>query len=99
MLPPYCTSPGPFAAVQHCFVLHTTDRTVADSADFTTPLRDATGVWLEGGTSVASCRRLTWYPDTERALQSAGSRRRNWRGFRRRHDSGLLSGAWLLDSG
>jgi cyanophycinase len=48
MLPPYCAAPGPFAAV-HCAVLHTTDRTVADSADFVAPLKDATGVWLEGG--------------------------------------------------
>ncbi|MBZ5620296.1 MAG: DUF3471 domain-containing protein [Acidobacteriia bacterium] len=48
MLPPYCSAPGPFAAV-HCAVLHTTDRAVADSADFVAPLKDATGAWLEGG--------------------------------------------------
>jgi len=47
-LPPYCSGRGPFASV-HCAVLHTTDRTVADSADFVAPLKDATGVWLEGG--------------------------------------------------
>jgi len=47
-LPPYCSGMGPFAAV-HCAVLHTTDRKVADSADFVAPLKDATGVWLEGG--------------------------------------------------
>ena len=33
----------------HCVVLHTTDRAVADSAEFVAPLKDATGVWLEGG--------------------------------------------------
>lgn len=32
-----------------CTVLHTTDRTVADSEAFVAPLKDATGVWLEGG--------------------------------------------------
>jgi len=48
LLPPYCKPPGPFAGL-HCAVLHTTDRTVADSAGFVTPLKDATGVWLEGG--------------------------------------------------
>lgn len=30
-------------------VLHTTDRTVADSDEFITPLLDATGVWFGGG--------------------------------------------------
>jgi cyanophycinase len=48
MLPPYCKGSGPFAGM-HCAVLHTTDRTVADSAEFVAPLQDATGVWLEGG--------------------------------------------------
>jgi cyanophycinase len=33
----------------HCVVLHTTDRNVADSEAFVAPLKDATGVWLEGG--------------------------------------------------
>lgn len=49
MLPPYCKPPGPFASVAHCAVLHTTDRKVADSPGFVAPLKDATGVWLEGG--------------------------------------------------
>jgi cyanophycinase len=44
----YCTGPSPFAAVP-CTVIHTTDRTVADSADFVAPLTAATGVWIEGG--------------------------------------------------
>jgi cyanophycinase len=45
----YCTGPkSPFAAVP-CTVIHTTDRTVADSADFVAPLTTATGVWIEGG--------------------------------------------------
>jgi cyanophycinase len=45
----FCTSPkSPFAAVP-CTVIHTTDRTVADSADFVAPLTTATGVWIEGG--------------------------------------------------
>ena len=32
-----------------CTVLHTTDRKVADSPEFVAPLKDATGVYLEGG--------------------------------------------------
>ncbi|MCU1250647.1 MAG: cyanophycinase [Edaphobacter sp.] len=45
----YCTGPkSPFAAVP-CTVIHTTDRTVANSADFVAPLTTATGVWIEGG--------------------------------------------------
>jgi cyanophycinase len=44
----YCTGPSPFAAVP-CTVIHTTDRTVADSADFVVPVTTATGVWIEGG--------------------------------------------------
>jgi peptidase E len=47
-LPPYCSAPGPFAGLK-CTVLHTTDRKVADSPAFVAPLRDATGVYLEGG--------------------------------------------------
>jgi cyanophycinase len=47
-LPPYCSGNGPFAGL-HCSVLHTTDRTEADSEAFVTPLKAATGVWLEGG--------------------------------------------------
>jgi cyanophycinase len=45
----YCTGPkSPFAQV-NCTVIHTIDRTVADSAGFVAPLTTATGVWLEGG--------------------------------------------------
>ena len=45
----YCTGPkSPFAAVQ-CTVVHTTDRTVANSPEFVAPLKTATGIWLEGG--------------------------------------------------
>ena len=44
----YCGPKSPFAAVS-CTVIHTTDRTVADSAEFVAPLTTATGVWLEGG--------------------------------------------------
>ena len=45
----YCTSArSPFAGVS-CTVIHTTDRSVADSADFVAPLTTATGVWIEGG--------------------------------------------------
>jgi cyanophycinase len=47
-LPPFCSAPGPFAGLK-CTVLHTTDRKVADSPAFVAPLRDATGVYLEGG--------------------------------------------------
>jgi cyanophycinase len=32
-----------------CVVIHTTDRKVADSAEFVAPITNATGVWLEGG--------------------------------------------------
>jgi cyanophycinase len=48
MLPPYCNAGGPFAGMK-CTVLHTTDRKVADSPEFVAPLKDATGVYLEGG--------------------------------------------------
>ena len=45
----YCTgAKSPFAGT-HCTVVHTTDRTVADSAAFTAPIAAATAVWLEGG--------------------------------------------------
>jgi cyanophycinase len=44
----YCGPKSPFAAVP-CTVVHTTDRTIADSADFVAPLTTATGVWIEGG--------------------------------------------------
>lgn len=46
MLPPYCTT---IFAGMKCTVLHTTDRKVADSPEFVAPLKDATGVYLEGG--------------------------------------------------
>ena len=42
----YCSTV--FAKVK-CTVLHTTDRELADSPEFVAPLRDATGVYLEGG--------------------------------------------------
>lgn len=48
MLPPYCSVGGPFAGMK-CTVLHTTDRKIADSPEFVAPLKDATGVYLEGG--------------------------------------------------
>lgn len=44
----YCTDPATFGATR-CTVLHTTDPSVADSENFVTPLRAATGVWLMGG--------------------------------------------------
>jgi cyanophycinase len=46
MLPPYCST---IFAGMKCTVLHTTDRKVADSPEFVAPLKDATGVYLEGG--------------------------------------------------
>jgi cyanophycinase len=46
MLPHYCTT---IFAGMKCTVLHTTDRKVADSPEFVAPLKDATGVYLEGG--------------------------------------------------
>jgi cyanophycinase len=45
----HCHSNSPLFDSLHCVVLHTTDRTVADSPEFVAPLKDATGVWLEGG--------------------------------------------------
>ena len=61
----YCTSArSPFAGVS-CTVIHTTDRSVADSADFVAPLTTATGVWIEGG---RHWRRTDAYLDT-RTLQ------------------------------
>ena len=44
----YCGAKSHFAGMQ-CTVIHTTDRKVADSAEFAAPLTTATGVWLEGG--------------------------------------------------
>jgi cyanophycinase len=46
MLPPYCKT---IFAGMNCTVLHTTDRKLADSPKFVAPLRNATGVYLEGG--------------------------------------------------
>ncbi len=48
LLEEYCGPKSPFAAVQ-CTVLHSTDRTIANSVDFAAPLTTATGVWIEGG--------------------------------------------------
>jgi cyanophycinase len=44
----FCGPKAPFAALP-CTVIHTTDRTIADSPDFVAPLTTATGVWIEGG--------------------------------------------------
>jgi cyanophycinase len=44
----FCGPKTPFATLP-CTVLHTTDRTVADSPAFVAPLTTATGVWIEGG--------------------------------------------------
>jgi cyanophycinase len=44
----FCGPHSHFAAVP-CTVIHTTDRTVANSPDFVAPLTTATGVWIEGG--------------------------------------------------
>ena len=35
--------------VKHVVVLHTTDRKLADSEEFTKPIREATAVWFDGG--------------------------------------------------
>ena len=45
----HCHTTSPLLDGVKCTVLHTTDRKVADSAEFVAPLKDATGVWLEGG--------------------------------------------------
>jgi cyanophycinase len=45
----HCHSNSPLFDTVKCTVLHTTDRAVADSPEFVAPLKDATGVWLEGG--------------------------------------------------
>ena len=44
----FCGAKTPFAVVS-CTVIHTTDRTIADSPAFVAPLTTATGVWIEGG--------------------------------------------------
>jgi cyanophycinase len=44
----FCIDPTTFGGTQ-CTVLHTTDRAVADSESFVSPLKEATGVWLMGG--------------------------------------------------
>jgi cyanophycinase len=44
----FCGPKTPFATLP-CTVIHTTDRTVADSPAFVAPLTTATGVWIEGG--------------------------------------------------
>jgi len=45
----HCHSNSPLFDNVKCTVIHTTDRKVADSPEFVAPLKDATGVWLEGG--------------------------------------------------
>ena len=45
----HCHSNSPLFDNVQCTVLHTTDRKVADSPEFVAPLKNATGVWLEGG--------------------------------------------------
>jgi cyanophycinase len=52
-----------------CTVLHTTDRSVADRADFVAPLRDATGVWMSGGT-MSTLPDVYWHTATERELRA-----------------------------
>lgn len=37
------------AGARNLTILHTTDRTIADSEEFVAPLREATGVWIAGG--------------------------------------------------
>jgi len=44
----YCGPKTPWAEA-HCTILHTTDRTTANSKAFVAPLKTATGVWLIGG--------------------------------------------------
>jgi cyanophycinase len=44
-----CHANSPLFDAVHCVVLHTTDRAVADSEAFVAPLKEATGVWIEGG--------------------------------------------------
>lgn len=52
-----------FAAV-HCTVLHTTDRSVANSPTFVAPIRQATGVWLEPPRGGRQWRLADAYLDT-----------------------------------
>jgi cyanophycinase len=56
-----------------CTILHTTDRAVADSADFVAPLRDATGVWMTGG-KPSALTDIYWHTSTERALHAVLNR-------------------------
>jgi cyanophycinase len=52
-----------------CTILHTMDHAVADRADFTAPLRDATGVWMSGGTT-STLPDVYGHPATERELRA-----------------------------
>jgi cyanophycinase len=52
-----------------CTILHTMDHAVADRADFTAPLRDATGVWMSGGTT-STLPDVYWHTATERELRA-----------------------------
>jgi hypothetical protein len=42
-------------------VVHATGRSIADRADFVAPLRDATGVWISGG-SPSRLSDIYWQP-------------------------------------
>jgi len=55
-------------------ILHTRDRKVADSAQFTEPLRQATGIWFGGGSQsrIASAYRDTRFEDEMFALLQRG---------------------------
>jgi cyanophycinase len=56
-------------AAGHCTILHTTDRSEADRRDFVAPLRQATGVWMCGGTS-STLPDVYWHTATERELRA-----------------------------
>jgi cyanophycinase len=45
----HCHSNSPLFDNVKCTVLHTTDRSIANSPEFVAPLKNATGIWLEGG--------------------------------------------------
>jgi cyanophycinase len=51
-----------------CAMVHTSQRAVADRADFVKPLADATGVWMMGG-KPSALPDAYWHTATERALR------------------------------
>ncbi len=87
--------------VTNVHMLHTADPKVADTEEFATILRDANGVWFDGG---RQWNFVDSYANTltlQGISQGAGARRRDRRQLGGRDDPGRLSGArsdrWFRD--